>query len=564
MAINSISGNTLLTTGAFPPVRVASTGAPLIPAAGGLLVVDGVQLVAGDRVLCKDEANPVNNGIYAANTGPWVRTTDATTNQQFFSGMLVSVGLGAVNRGAVYFCTCTDDPVVVGTSLITFAAVLGGSSVITGPARTVFGVPGSSPGSLGDITAASGSGGIMAESGGTLAFRTVLPGGYTIGGNLTIDLNGNLIAPTVNKLTLTQPATGATLTIADGKTLAATKSITLAGNDGKTATFNNSLAFAGADGKSLTLNTSLTVSTNDGTLSFGNAAKTLTVNNSGTLAGGDAFTLAIAGGKTFTVNNSLTLSGTDSTAFTFPATSDTVVTLAATQTLANKTLTLPIIAAISGNSGATGTLSSGANGGTGGGLNLNGATSGSVTVQPQAAAGTWNFNLPTSAGAANSVLTSQGGGAAMTWSAAGQLPGTATNDSAAAGNVGEYVSSSVASGAAVALTTAVAANMTSISLTAGDWDVWADFAFTGSATASNYFAGSISTTSATFDSTQGNFYFVSGYGAAAFTQAFNPTVTAGPRRLSLATTTTVYAVAQSGFSGGTTSAYGQLRARRVR
>src|SRR5215813_8086303 len=121
MAINSISGNTLLTAGSFPPVRAASTGAALNPSIGGLPVVDGVRLVAGDRVLCKDETNPVNNGIYASNTGPWVRTLDANNNQQFFSGMAVMVALGAVNAGLTFICTCADDPVVIGTSLITFA-----------------------------------------------------------------------------------------------------------------------------------------------------------------------------------------------------------------------------------------------------------------------------------------------------------------------------------------------------------------------------------------------------------------------------------------------------------
>jgi len=49
-------------------------------------------------------------------------------------------------------------------------------------------------------------------------------------------------------------------------------------------------------------------------------------------------------------------------------------------------------------------------------LTMTGATSGAVTIQPQAVAGTWNFNLPTTAGSAGQVLTSQGGGAtAMTW-----------------------------------------------------------------------------------------------------------------------------------------------------
>src|SRR5258708_23901202 len=122
MAINSITGNTLLTRGSFPPVRAASTGAPLNPAAGGLLVVDGVQLVAGDRVLVKDEASPVNNGIYAASTGPWTRTTDATGNTQFFSGMAVTVALGAVNAGHTFIFTCPDAPVGGGPSLITFAS----------------------------------------------------------------------------------------------------------------------------------------------------------------------------------------------------------------------------------------------------------------------------------------------------------------------------------------------------------------------------------------------------------------------------------------------------------
>ncbi len=121
MPINSIAGNTLLISGSFPPVRVATTGGNLNLAAGGLLLIDGVQLVAGDRVLVKDQADATQNGIYAANSGPWVRTTDASANTQFFSGMAVTVALGAVNAGQTFICTCIDDPVVVGASLITFA-----------------------------------------------------------------------------------------------------------------------------------------------------------------------------------------------------------------------------------------------------------------------------------------------------------------------------------------------------------------------------------------------------------------------------------------------------------
>lgn len=49
-------------------------------------------------------------------------------------------------------------------------------------------------------------------------------------------------------------------------------------------------------------------------------------------------------------------------------------------------------------------------------LLISGSSSGTITIKPAAAAGTYNFNLPTTAGAAGYVLTSQGGGAsAMTW-----------------------------------------------------------------------------------------------------------------------------------------------------
>src|ERR1700716_2012808 len=54
---------------------------------------------------------------------------------------------------------------------------------------------------------------------------------------------------------------------------------------------------------------------------------------------------------------------------------------------------------------------------------------------------------------------------------AGQLPGEPAAGSATAGNVGEYIESVVVSGSAVALTTGVDKTITSISLTAGDWDI---------------------------------------------------------------------------------------------
>ncbi len=52
-------------------------------------------------------------------------------------------------------------------------------------------------------------------------------------------------------------------------------------------------------------------------------------------------------------------------------------------------------------------------------INVTGSTSGIITIASQAAAGTYNFNLPTTAGTAGQQLTSGGGGGApMTWSSA--------------------------------------------------------------------------------------------------------------------------------------------------
>lgn len=65
---------------------------------------------------------------------------------------------------------------------------------------------------------------------------------------------------------------------------------------------------------------------------------------------------------------------------------------------------------------SSGTVTSGANSGTLGSYLLNGSSSGTITLKSQAAAGTYNFNLPITAGTTGQPLLSGGGGAgAETW-----------------------------------------------------------------------------------------------------------------------------------------------------
>jgi hypothetical protein len=145
----------------------------------------------------------------------------------------------------------------------------------------------------------------------------------------------------------------------------------------------------------------------------------------------------------------------------------------------------------------------------------------------------------------------------------GQLPGTATNNNANAGNVGEYVESVVASGAAVALTTATGKDITTISLTAGDWDVSASLGYAlGATTTYTQILSSISTTLNTPDLTSGRF---SGFAGTSQSPAgLGSAYVVGPLRFSLSATTTIHLVAQMTFATSTASGYGLLRARRVR
>lgn len=137
-------------------------------------------------------------------------------------------------------------------------------------------------------------------------------------------------------------------------------------------------------------------------------------------------------------------------------------------------------------------------------------------------------------------------------------PGTTTNDNAATGIIGEYVESEIAFGSAISLTTTTAANVTSISLTAGDWNVWGHIDINASVSMSAGF-GWISTTSATLPNAPNNgAYAATETATAVFTK---PT---GMRRLSISGTTTVYLSAEAIFASGTCVAWGGIYARRVR
>ena len=146
--------------------------------------------------------------------------------------------------------------------------------------------------------------------------------------------------------------------------------------------------------------------------------------------------------------------------------------------------------------------------------------------------------------------------------AIGQIPGTATNDDAAAGKVGELITSKVASGSAISVTTGTIFNLTTISLTAGDWDVEGSLGFinagTTVSTSCDAWINNVSITLPAIGD-GGVYVGATAPGAGAITQ-----VSTGSKRYSLAATTTIYLSGLIVFSISTCTSYGIIRARRVR
>ena len=138
------------------------------------------------------------------------------------------------------------------------------------------------------------------------------------------------------------------------------------------------------------------------------------------------------------------------------------------------------------------------------------------------------------------------------------IVGTTTNNSANAGSVGEFIESVVTGAAPAPIANNTTTNLTSIALTAGDWDVESMVGFVPTASITSILFGP-NTVSLTFPAIErfGELNFTGGIGSR---QSFS----VARQRFSLAGPETVYAVAEVTLSAGTCNMYGYLNARRVR
>ena len=254
--------------------------------------IDGVAVIAGNRVLVKDQTTQSQNGVYIVNASAWVRATDfdssanvsanafffveegtlygdtgwtltnngtpsigtdALTFTQFSGAGAIDAGNGLTKTGSTINVVGAADRISVAADSIDIASTYVGQSTITtvgtittGTWSSAFGAV--SGANLTGLTAGNLSGTIPS---GVLGNSTVYIGttgvalnrasaGLTLDGlTLTTPDIGVATATSVNKLTITAPASGSTLTIADGKTLTVSNTLTFTGTDASSVAFGS-------------------------------------------------------------------------------------------------------------------------------------------------------------------------------------------------------------------------------------------------------------------------------------------------------------------------------------
>jgi hypothetical protein len=159
-------------------------------------VIDGVTLVAGDRVLLKDQSTATENGLYiAVASGAASRDPEHDTIAEL-SGSMVVVNQGTVNDNKIFLCT-TDTDATLGSTSITYTTIT--------PQNV---------GTVTSITAGTGLSGGAITSSGTIAIDTATTVDKTTAQTLT---NKTLTLPKINEdVALTSTATE--LNLLDGST----------------------------------------------------------------------------------------------------------------------------------------------------------------------------------------------------------------------------------------------------------------------------------------------------------------------------------------------------------
>lgn len=97
--------------------RVATTANITL---NGTQTIDGVAVVADDRVLVKNQTDGTQNGVYKVSSGNWTRATDFDASVEVAQGVQILSTLGTTNAKKTFILT-TANPITLNTTSLTFA-----------------------------------------------------------------------------------------------------------------------------------------------------------------------------------------------------------------------------------------------------------------------------------------------------------------------------------------------------------------------------------------------------------------------------------------------------------
>lgn len=109
-------------------VRAATTANITL---SGAQTIDGVAVVAGNRVLVKNQTTKHDNGIYDAASGSWSRSTDADANDEVTAGMFTYVSEGTTQATTSWVLNVTG-AVTLGSTDLTFGQFSATGAVAAG------------------------------------------------------------------------------------------------------------------------------------------------------------------------------------------------------------------------------------------------------------------------------------------------------------------------------------------------------------------------------------------------------------------------------------------------
>lgn len=100
----------------------------------GAQTIDGVAVIAGDRVLVKDQSTASQNGIYVAAAGSWSRSSDADSWAELVAAFTF-VEEGTTNGNNGYICTVSAGG-TLGSTAVTWAQFSGAGQINAGTGMT--------------------------------------------------------------------------------------------------------------------------------------------------------------------------------------------------------------------------------------------------------------------------------------------------------------------------------------------------------------------------------------------------------------------------------------------